>query len=60
MQIYFYLKKNSDLHPRKMQICFSFKKNIGYMQIIEIKEEITPIIYIYIYISGSCFKPDNN
>ena len=30
------------------------------MQIIEIKEEITPIIYIYIYISGSCFKPDNN
>ena len=39
-----------------MQIYFSFKENIGYMQIIEIKEEITPIIYI----SGSCFKPNNN
>ena len=40
----FYFKKNSDLHLRKIQICFIWRKRVDYMQIFKIKKQIIPTI----------------
>ena len=40
----FYLKKNSDLHLRKMQISFIWRKIVNYMHIFKIKKHIISTI----------------
>ena len=44
MQIPFFVKKNSDLHLRKIYICFLIsRKSIDHMQIMGTKKEIITI-----------------